>query len=103
MIAGDYQRAFEKVDVLLGPVTPEPAFKIGEKVNDPVQMYLEDLFTVGANLAGVPSLSVPAGFTAEGLPVAIQLQAPALGEARLLQFAYGLQQAGFFKPSVHAP
>lgn len=100
LIAGDYQQAFEKVDVLLGPVTPTPAFRIGEKVNDPVQMYLEDLFTVGANLAGVPALSIPAGFDPAGLPLGIQLHAPALDEARLLQVAYQLQQAEFFKPTL---
>lgn len=100
LIAGDYQRAFEKVDVLLGPVTPTSAFRIGEKVNDPVQMYLEDLFTVGANLAGVPGLSIPAGFDEAGLPLAIQLQSPVLEEASLLRVAYQLQQAGFFKPTL---
>ncbi len=97
LIAGDYRQAFEKVDVLLGPVTPTPAFGIGEKVNDPVQMYLEDLFTVGANLAGVPGLSLPAGFTDSGLPTAVQLQGPALGEGRLLNVAFQLQTAGFFQ------
>jgi aspartyl-tRNA(Asn)/glutamyl-tRNA(Gln) amidotransferase subunit A len=100
LIAGDYTAAFGQVDVLLGPVTPTPAFKIGEKVDDPIQMYLEDLFTVGANLAGIPGLSVPAGFDAQGLPVAIQLQAPALEEARLISTAQVLQQAGFFVPST---
>jgi aspartyl-tRNA(Asn)/glutamyl-tRNA(Gln) amidotransferase subunit A len=100
LIANDYQQAFEKVDILLGPTTPAPPFRIGEKVGDPVQMYLEDLFTVGANLAGVPGISIPAGLNRERLPLAIQLQGPALGEARLLNVAYQLQRAGFFTPSI---
>ncbi len=100
LIANDYHEAFQQVDVLLGPVTPTPAFGIGEKVNDPVQMYLEDLFTVGANLAGVPGLSIPAGHDASGLPLAIQLQAPVLAEAQLLQVAHQLQCAEFFKPMI---
>ncbi|MEO8268684.1 MAG: Asp-tRNA(Asn)/Glu-tRNA(Gln) amidotransferase subunit GatA [Aureliella sp.] len=100
LIANDYQAAFEKVDVLLGPVTPTTAFKLGEKSNDPVQMYLCDLFTVGANLAGVPSLSIPAGLDEEGLPLAVQLQAPVLAESRLLQVAHQMQQAGFFKQKL---
>ena len=100
MIADDYAKAFAQVDVLLGPVTPTPAFKIGEKTGDPVQMYLEDLFTVGANLAGIPALAIPAGFTDEGLPLAIQLEGPALGEAKLLNVGYQLQQAGLFSPQI---
>ena len=86
--------------MLLGPVTPTTAFELGEKVNDPVQMYLEDLFTVGANLAGIPALSVPAGFSDDGMPLAIQLQCPALDEARLLNIGYQLETAEFFKPKV---
>ncbi|MEZ6136085.1 MAG: Asp-tRNA(Asn)/Glu-tRNA(Gln) amidotransferase subunit GatA [Pirellulaceae bacterium] len=100
LIANDYQQAFTQVDVLLGPVTPTPAFKLGEKSGDPVQMYLEDLFTVGANLAGIPGLSVPAGCNAQGLPLAVQFQAPALAEAKLLNVAHQLQQAEFFKPAL---
>ena len=100
MIADDYAKAFAQVDVLLGPVTPTPAFKIGEKTGDPVQMYLEDLFTVGANLAGIPALAIPAGVTDEGLPLAIQLEGSALGEAKLLNVGYQLQQAGLFSPQI---
>ena len=85
LIRGDYDAAFQKVDVLLGPTTPGTAFPLGSKSGDPIAMYLEDLFTVGANLAGIPALSVPSGFDATGLPTAIQLQAPVLAEARLLQ------------------
>ncbi len=100
LIADDYAKAFGQVDVLLGPVTPTPAFLLGEKTSDPVQMYLGDLFTVGANLAGIPAISLPAGFTEDRLPLAIQLEGPALGEAKLLNVAYQLQQAGLFSPSL---
>ena len=100
LIANDYHEAFKQVDVLLGPVTPTTAFGVGEKVNDPVQMYLEDLFTVGANLAGVPGLSIPAGQDAGGMPIGLQFQAPVLAEAQLLQVAYQLQRAEFFKPMI---
>jgi aspartyl-tRNA(Asn)/glutamyl-tRNA(Gln) amidotransferase subunit A len=100
LISDDYGKAFKQVDVLLGPVTPTPAFKIGEKTNDPVEMYLGDLFTVGANLAGIPAMSIPAGFTEDQLPLAIQLEGPALGEAKLLNVAFQLQQAGLFAPKL---
>jgi aspartyl-tRNA(Asn)/glutamyl-tRNA(Gln) amidotransferase subunit A len=93
LIRQDYDRAFEKVDFLAGPVTPTPAFRIGEKLNDPLAMYLEDLYTVGANLAGIPSISVPCGFTPAGLPVGLQLQAPPLAEDRLLRAAAAFQSA----------
>ena len=92
LIKGDYDAAFSQVDLLLGPVSPTPAFPLGEKVDDPLQMYLCDLFTVGANLAGIPAISLPAGKDASGLPLAIQLQAPALEETRLL-FAGAAYQA----------
>ena len=84
LIRTDYDAAFTQADLLLGPVSPTPPFRIGEKVDDPIQMYLCDLFTVGANLAGVPAISLPAGQDENGLPLAIQLQAPALEESRLL-------------------
>ena len=84
LIKGDFDAAFAQVDLLLGPVSPTPAFPLGEKIDDPIQMYLCDLFTVGANLSGIPAISLPAGLDPQGLPVAIQLQAPALEESRLL-------------------
>ncbi len=93
LIKGDYDAAFTQVDLLLGPVTPTPAFPLGSKVDDPIQMYLCDLFTVGANLAGVPAISLPAGLDVSGLPVAIQLQAPALEESRLLFAGAAFQTA----------
>jgi aspartyl-tRNA(Asn)/glutamyl-tRNA(Gln) amidotransferase subunit A len=93
MIADDYQQAFEKVDLLIGPVTPTPAFMLGEKIADPLSMYLVDLFTVGANLAGIPAISLPCGFSDDGLPVGLHLQGPALAEAQLLQAAAAYQRA----------
>lgn len=103
LIRGDYDAAFKQVDVLLGPVTPSPAFPLGEKLDDPIQMYLCDLFTVGANLAGIPAISIPAGLTADGLPVGIQLQGPPLGEAAVLRAAATFQAATDFhrrRPSL---
>jgi aspartyl-tRNA(Asn)/glutamyl-tRNA(Gln) amidotransferase subunit A len=93
LIRGDYDEAFQQVDLIVGPATPEPAYKIGEKVNDPLSMYLGDLYTVSANLAGAPGRSIPCGFTAAGLPIGLQLQAPLLEELRLLRAAYMYQQA----------
>ncbi|SMP47859.1 aspartyl/glutamyl-tRNA(Asn/Gln) amidotransferase subunit A [Neorhodopirellula lusitana] len=84
LIRGDYDAAFTQADLLLGPVTPSPAFALGENKDDPIAMYLCDLFTVGANLAGVPAISLPAGQDESGLPVGIQLQAPVMEESRLL-------------------
>ncbi len=84
LIKGDFDAAFSQADLLLGPVAPTPAFRLGEKIDDPIQMFLCDLFTVGANLSGIPAMSLPAGLDQQGLPIAIQLQAPALEESRLL-------------------
>ncbi|MGB7342633.1 MAG: Asp-tRNA(Asn)/Glu-tRNA(Gln) amidotransferase subunit GatA [Pirellulaceae bacterium] len=91
LIKGDYDAAFGQCDLLLGPVTPTPAFKLGDKIDDPIQMYLCDLFTVGANLAGVPAISLPAGFDDDGMPIGLQLQAPVLEESRLLFAANAFQ------------
>ncbi|PJC37087.1 Asp-tRNA(Asn)/Glu-tRNA(Gln) amidotransferase GatCAB subunit A [Candidatus Peregrinibacteria bacterium CG_4_9_14_0_2_um_filter_53_11] len=86
LIIQDFQRAFEEVDILLAPTTPTPAFKLGEHTSDPVQMYLEDVFTVAINCAGLPSLALPCGFSSEkNLPVGFQLIGPQFGESRLLQ------------------
>lgn len=90
-IIEEYKNAFEKVDYILTPVSPNPAFKLGEKVNDPVSMYLEDVMSVPINLAGIPSLAVPAGETKEGLPLGLQLVGPRRSDKNLLKFAKVLE------------
>jgi aspartyl-tRNA(Asn)/glutamyl-tRNA(Gln) amidotransferase subunit A len=92
LIKNDFVSAFNEVDVILGPTTPNPAWKLGEKNNDPVAQYLEDIYTITANLAGLPGLSMPAGFV-DGLPVGVQLLAPYFQEGRLLNVAHQYQQA----------
>jgi aspartyl-tRNA(Asn)/glutamyl-tRNA(Gln) amidotransferase subunit A len=91
LIRGDYDAAFQHCDVLLGPTTPSPPFAFGEKSDDPIEMYLCDLFTVGANLAGIPAVSVPGGFSSAGLPLGLQVQAPPLEEERLIRVAAAFQ------------
>jgi len=93
LIARDFARAFERCDVIFGPTAPTTAFAIGEKTDDPVQMYLNDIFTIPAPLAGLPGLSVPCGFDGRGLPVGLQLMGPHFSEARLLGIAHRYQQA----------
>jgi aspartyl-tRNA(Asn)/glutamyl-tRNA(Gln) amidotransferase subunit A len=93
LIRQDFDRAFEQVDLILGPVTPTPAFKIGERVDDPLAMYLFDLYTVSTNLAGIAGISIPCGFSASGLPIGLHLQAPPFAEDRLLRGAHMFQQA----------
>jgi aspartyl-tRNA(Asn)/glutamyl-tRNA(Gln) amidotransferase subunit A len=87
LIQQDFLKAFEKVDVIAGPVSPTPAFPLGEKTGDPLAMYLVDMYTVGTNLAGIGGISFPCGFTTGGLPIGFQLQAPALAEPLLLRAA----------------
>ncbi|SDI42369.1 Asp-tRNA(Asn)/Glu-tRNA(Gln) amidotransferase subunit GatA [Pseudomonas panipatensis] len=91
LIKNDFVSAFADVDVILGPTTPNPAWKLGTKNDDPVAQYLEDIYTITANLAGIPGLSMPAGFV-EGLPVGVQLLAPYFQEGRLLNVAHQYQQ-----------
>jgi aspartyl-tRNA(Asn)/glutamyl-tRNA(Gln) amidotransferase subunit A len=92
MITDDFRAAFEKVDLVIGPTTPTPAFDIGAKMNDPVLMYLNDIYTIGANLAGLPGVSVPCGFV-DALPMGLQLIGPHFAEAMLLNAAHQYQQA----------
>jgi aspartyl-tRNA(Asn)/glutamyl-tRNA(Gln) amidotransferase subunit A len=87
LISDDFRRAFEEVDVLIGPTSPTPAFALGAKVDDPITMYLNDIYTIGANLAGVPAISVPCGFVG-ALPVGMQIIGPVFSEARLLNAAH---------------
>ncbi len=93
LIRQDYDKAFEQVDLLVGPVTAAPAMKLGSLDDDPLAMYLVDLFTVGANLAGIPALSLPCGFTESGLPIGLQLQGPPLAEPSLLRAGTMYQNA----------
>ncbi len=91
LIQRDYLEAFATVDLIAGPVSPTPAFKLGEKTGDPLAMYLVDMYTVGTNLAGIGGISFPCGFTPGGLPIGFQLQGPALAESLLLRAAHGYQ------------
>jgi len=93
LVCRDYETAFQRCDVILGPTSPTTAFKRGEKTQDPLQMYLSDVYTIAANLSGVPALSLPAGTDEDGLPVAVQLQAPQFAEDRLLSTAAWFQAA----------
>ena len=92
LISADFTRAFASVDVLIGPTTPTPAFAIGAKTSDPITMYLNDIYTIGANLAGLPAVSVPCGFVGQ-LPVGLQIVGPHFSEARLLSAAHAYQGA----------
>ncbi len=92
LIIRDYEQAFERYDVLVSPTSPTTAFRIGERADDPMAMYLSDVFTIPANLAGVPAISVPCGLDAAGLPVGVQFTAPVLGERVLLRAANALER-----------
>jgi aspartyl-tRNA(Asn)/glutamyl-tRNA(Gln) amidotransferase subunit A len=94
LIAQDFRNAFTKVDAIVTPTSPVPAFKLGERTSDPLQMYLADIYTVTGSLAGVPGISVPCGRTPENLPVGLQLFGPAFGESLILRLAHAFEQAG---------
>jgi aspartyl-tRNA(Asn)/glutamyl-tRNA(Gln) amidotransferase subunit A len=93
LIRQDFLNAFKEVDLIASPTTPTPAFKIGEKSGDPLQMYLSDIFTISCNLAGLCGISVPCGFSKEGLPLGLQLLGKAFGEPDLLRAAHAYEQA----------
>ncbi len=93
LIKGDFDAAFEQVDVIVAPTSPTTAFRIGEKVDDPLQMYLSDVFTLSMNLAGICGLSLPCGFDGNGLPIGLQVMGPPLGEEQVLRVAYAYEQA----------
>jgi aspartyl-tRNA(Asn)/glutamyl-tRNA(Gln) amidotransferase subunit A len=93
LIKQDFDRAFETCDVLLTPTMPTPAFKLGEKTADPLQMYLSDIFTLSCNLAGLPGLSLPCGFTKSGLPIGLQILGPHFQEEKIFRAAYAYEQA----------
>jgi aspartyl-tRNA(Asn)/glutamyl-tRNA(Gln) amidotransferase subunit A len=93
LIAEDFARAFERCDVILAPVTPTPAFHLGEKTDDPLAMYLTDIYTSSLNLAGLPGLALPAGISEGGLPVGMQLIGPVCSEGRLFRAARMFERA----------
>jgi aspartyl-tRNA(Asn)/glutamyl-tRNA(Gln) amidotransferase subunit A len=92
LMRDEYLAAFAKCDVILSPVTTSPAFKIGERVNDPLEMYMNDIFTTSTNLAGLPGMSVPAGFSKQGLPIGVQLTAKHFNEQALFSVAEALEK-----------
>lgn len=96
LIMDDFKNAFQSCDLLLSPVTPTPAFTIGDNTDDPLTMYLSDVFTLSANLAGIPGMSVPCGFSAGGLPIGLQLMGPHFSEGTLLKTAYHFEQTTDF-------
>jgi aspartyl-tRNA(Asn)/glutamyl-tRNA(Gln) amidotransferase subunit A len=101
----DYERAFQQADVLICPTAPSGAFKIGEKTSDPMSMYLSDIYTLSANLVGVPAISVPCGYTAQGLPVGLQFMSKPFAETTLLKAAYAFEQksgAADRRPKIYA-
>ncbi len=104
LIKNDFAQAFAKCDAVLTPTAPSPAFRFGEKVDDPLAMYLNDIYTVTANLAGIPGISVPCGLSTEGLPIGLQLLGPNWSEGLLFRLAHAYQQAHPVnaKPKVHA-
>jgi aspartyl-tRNA(Asn)/glutamyl-tRNA(Gln) amidotransferase subunit A len=93
LIKNDFDAAFASCDLLISPTTPTPPFRIGEKTADPLTMYLGDIYTISVNLAGLPAISIPAGLTAQGLPIGMQLIGPVLGEEPLLRAARMFEKA----------
>ncbi len=91
LIANDFRSAFEQVDAIITPTTPAPAFRIGEMINDPLEMYLQDVYTVSANLAAIPGISVPAGMTSGNLPIGMQILGPQFGESMVLRIARAVE------------
>ena len=96
LIARDFREAFSKVDAIITPTSPVPAFRLGERTSDPLQMYLADIYTVTGSLAGVPGISIPCGKTRQELPVGLQIFGPHFGESRVLQLAHAFETAGGF-------
>lgn len=91
LVTQDFLNAFEKVDLMISPTCPTTAFEIGSKVEDPLSMYLSDIATIPASLAGLPAMSVPCGFDSKGLPIGLQIIAPALSEELMLDAAYAFE------------
>ena len=97
LIKNDFNNVFQKVDAILTPSTPSSAFKIGEKSNDPVSMYLNDIFTVPVNLAGLPGISIPAGLDKKGYPLGLQIIGKSFDEQNILNIAYSMEDKINFK------
>jgi aspartyl-tRNA(Asn)/glutamyl-tRNA(Gln) amidotransferase subunit A len=100
LIAGDFRRAFDHVDAIVTPTTPSVAFAIGERVDDPLAMYLSDVYTVSANLAGIPAVSVPCGRASDGLPIGLQIMVDAFREPAMFRVAYAFERASGGAPGV---
>lgn len=100
LIEQDFDKAFEKADLLISPTCPNTAFEFGSKTEDPLAMYLTDIATISANLAGIPGISVPAGFDAAGMPIGLQILAPQLGEVNLFNASYKFEQANDFYTKI---
>ena len=101
-ILGDFKKAFEQVDAILTPTSPTPAFKRGERANDPLAMYLSDVYTISVNLAGLPAISIPSGFTERGLPIGLQVIGKAFGEADMFAIANAFEQGHDYYKAVPA-
>lgn len=97
MIAEDFKRVFNEVDLIITPTSPTTAFSIGERLEDPIKMYLSDVFTISANLAGIPGISLPCGRDSKGLPVGLQVLGRAFGEQRILDFCFGMEKEGLIE------
>ncbi|MDD3437024.1 MAG: Asp-tRNA(Asn)/Glu-tRNA(Gln) amidotransferase subunit GatA [Candidatus Gastranaerophilales bacterium] len=100
LIKADFDKAFEKIDILISPTCPNTAFELGSKTEDPLAMYLTDIATISANLAGIPGISVPAGFDSSGMPIGLQILAPQLGEVKLFNASYKFEQANDFYTKI---
>jgi aspartyl-tRNA(Asn)/glutamyl-tRNA(Gln) amidotransferase subunit A len=100
LIKNDFDDAYKKVDAILTPSTPSAAFKIGEKTNDPISMYLNDIFTVPVNLAGLPAISIPAGLDVKGYPLGLQIIGKAFDEQKILNIAYAMEEKIQFKNNI---
>ena len=88
----DFEQAFKKVDVIVAPTAPTPAFRIGEKTADPLQMYLSDILTIPVNIAGIPGISIPCGFSRDNLPIGLQIMGKHFDEETILRVAYTFEQ-----------
>jgi aspartyl-tRNA(Asn)/glutamyl-tRNA(Gln) amidotransferase subunit A len=99
----DFEDAFRQVDVIVAPTAPTPAFRIGEKTEDPLQMYLSDIFTIPVNIAGIPGISIPCGFSRENLPIGLQMMGKHFDEGMLLRVAYAFEQNTDFHLKKPAP